>query len=225
MNIIVSIFSLKAKISSYFRIFYRKYITDIISIKSYKNGKISECIYNYYIFQMINVLNICLFGILNSYVNKLDIPLGKTCITKNYGYKEEKLICNNIEHLSDIQYKSAYKKDISPIIFSKFALITKNETICLKKYLFNYSDILEKYDNTLGNILLFEKIGPYNYTTDELTDELTDETTDELTDETTDELTDEMYVHIVKRDKNKRINKRLIYEECKNLHINHFINI
>lgn len=201
MSVLLYFLKIKANVISFLQICYRRYITDTISVKVYKDGNIVNYIYYYYIIRLLRIFsNLC-----SKYIKIYDI-IGdeKVCITKNYDNSYTKMIFDKkgsindiINHLTD----NPKDRDIKSGIFSKFELVKDDKRLCLKKFILDYNDIHEKYDNTIENILLFENP------------------------EIIKGVCEDMYIHVTKRSKKGRFNKKLDYLEYRGKHINYFIDL
>ncbi len=141
------------------------YLFDIKEIMAIKNNKISNILYRYYLF-------CCLSRVVNKWdqvYNMIDVQMDKIQITKISRTGENTAIIDSSMYKQNDFLKLGDIRDISSnmepsdrmidVVILNFEIIRKDSTnICLKNMVTKYKDLSEKYNNTLRNILIFNKI-------------------------------------------------------------------
>ena len=117
--------------------------------------KIKNIWVNYILIKYLNYL----IKIINLIKKRIDIQTNKIEIIKN----KKRMIVNKKDNISIddiIEYKSIDDNHPTNYILMKFDIFDPDtkEIICFKKYLLNYRDKNETYQNTLRNIIEFNEI-------------------------------------------------------------------
>jgi len=152
-------------LKTYFNIIYKKLRYNLnfkkITIVDSQTKELRNVTIKYNMIKMINYI-INFFEMMR---NKIDVKADKIHITKQLKYKSHFGILmakdNSItlDHVNKHYDKMNIEISLPKIILMKFEIeLPNNEKKCLKEYFFKYYDESKLYDNTIDNIMVFNKM-------------------------------------------------------------------